>query len=135
VAAAGGDRTPRSSANLLKVLHAAGPLLMAGSLMLLMLTWVRAPASCRRRPAWQVPLDTYRQLERKRPAAVPARAVFLTAIRPLRDGAAAQLKHNKVLHQSTSSCRSRPSTCRACRPMSGHHEMSPAFMRVSAYGS
>lgn len=90
-------------ANLLKTLHGGYvPLLLAGLLMIVMLTWRRGSqilfAKTRRT---EVPLlDLVRSLEKRPPHRVSGTAVFLTSDRESAPTALLHnLKHNKVLHE------------------------------------
>jgi KUP system potassium uptake protein len=90
-------------ANLLKVLHGGWvPLLMAGSLMVLILTWVKgSKILLEKTRRGEVPLSTLiGSLERKKDLPrVPGTAVFLTSDPDSAPTALLHnLKHNKVLH-------------------------------------
>ena len=90
-------------ANLLKVLHGGWvPLLMAGSLMILIMTWVKGSRILMEKTRrGEVPLTTLiASLERKKDLPrVPGTAVFLTSDPDSAPTALLHnLKHNKVLH-------------------------------------
>jgi KUP system potassium uptake protein len=91
-------------ANLLKVMHGGWvPLLMAGSLMVLILTWVKGSRILMEKTRrGEVPLATLiASLERKKDLPrVPGTAVFLTSDPDSAPTALLHnLKHNKVLHE------------------------------------
>jgi KUP system potassium uptake protein len=90
-------------ANLLKVLHGGWvPLMMAGSLMILIMTWVKGSRILMEKTRrGEVPLTTLiASLERKKDLPrVPGTAVFLTSDPDSAPTALLHnLKHNKVLH-------------------------------------
>lgn len=129
-------------ANLLKVFHGGwAPLMMAGSLMVLMLTWVKGTRILQEKTRrGEVPLQTLiASLERKKELPrVPGTAVFLTSDPDFAPTALLHnLKHNKVLHEKNIILSIRtvdlprvPADERATT-----EQVSSAFMRVRlAYG-
>ena len=90
-------------ANMVKVLEGGWvPLLLAGSSMLLMWTWVRGTAflSAKTHRDSISTRDLIRMLQKSKPVRVPGTAIFLTSDPEVAPSALMHnLKHNKVIHE------------------------------------